>query len=220
MDLNVFFREHSRTVPNWEFSLLLRGDYSVFMRWIEGSPFLADCLQRRTCFIDYRAAPKFLKRAGKPDRENRSCGCLGVEKGGITQDEECCGDFSLLFFFSSHPSDRAEGLERILLPWGGPSSSGAVITPNTTALSLRVGTILASQGSHLAKELWSFHCFLPAAYCFGQLSTLCVAKADPGYESGMLEQGIPIVLPPNTCAFHCLDLLKESTSSSGSLHVV
>lgn len=55
---------------------------------------------------------------------------------------------------------------------------------------------------------------------FGQLSTSSVAKADPGYEFVMLEEGIPIFLPSHTCAFHCLDLLEDNTSSSGSVLVV
>ena len=125
-------------------------------------------------------------------------------------------------FFFSQLSERTGGLEQILLPWGGPPSSGAVITPNTTAPSHapRVVASLASQGSHLAKELWSFHCFLPAACCFGQLCTLPVTEADPGYEFVILEEGIPIFLPSHTRAFHRLDLLEENTSSSGSVLVV
>ncbi|KAK4827778.1 hypothetical protein QYF61_021731 [Mycteria americana] len=52
-------------------------------------------------------------------------------------------------------SERTGGLERILLPWEGPPSSGAVITPNTTAPSHAPKAVasLASQGCHLAKEL-------------------------------------------------------------------
>lgn len=111
-DLFFFFsREHSRTVPNWEFSLLLRGDSSLFLWWIRGSPFLSDYFQRHTFFTDYRAAPRLLKRVGKTNQkgENRSCGWPGIETEGKTQGEEGHGDLSLLFLLPALWEDRRAG---------------------------------------------------------------------------------------------------------------
>lgn len=216
-----FFREDSKTIPNWQFSLLLRGDCSVFVWWIKRSPFLTGCLQRHTFFTDYRPAPRFLKRVGKTDwkRENTSFGWSGIENEGKTQGKEGHGDFSLLF---------------LLLPalWVGrragedpPAFGRATLyrSCHYTKHNSYLTTSSDQSGFHglsLDKGATVTSLLPPSCLLLWKTFYLICHQGRPWLWVVMLEEGIPIFLPSHTRACHCLDVLKDNTSSSGSVLAV